>query len=661
MRILLQVIGVVFGLAAPATGWAQARPNLVAVSIAGPSEGTQGETVQVDVVVRAEFQPTDPVDLVVWLTTGRDPDSGRERLRTALPSLAPGETYQSALSLSIPLDAEGVLRWALEVDETDEIDEANEFDNYVFGDELRVELRRADLRIERIQVSAARVAAGDAIDVTVNATNQGADPADGLLRVGLGTTAAVSAEDLRIGEAPVTVSPGNRVQVNLTATVPSDLPAGTYTPGVVFEPTNPGTEVDEVNNRLGLPGGLVVVQPFLELRTSSLPEAVVGFPYLALLTAAGGDGDYRFDQVGGSVPPGVSVDEGGVVFGQPLASGTFDFSVEVASDGRIARQDLRLVVRPVDEDLVIVNAELPTGRLLVAYDQQLVANGGERPYAWTVEGQLPPGLVISDSGRLQGAPSDIGRFEFDLTVTDRLGDTERVTTSIEVETSIAVLVDPDPLPVATAGRRYERQLLATGGMPPYEWSVVAGSQLPAGLTLSNAGLLSGTPGVTGSFIFQVEAEDASDPPLSDRSLVFLVIEDAATFDIQVPSQDPIPFRERFQRLFTAEGGTPPYRWTLVPGSAVPGNVTFGNGSDERADQGVLQGAAQEAGLFGMGVRVEDAVGRRREVEYGLVVDSTFVSGSGGCRDAGPAVGPWWWMGVAVLSGRWMWRRRRRTA
>ena len=48
------------------------------------------------------------------------------------------------------------------------------------------------------------------------------------------------------------------------------------------------------------------------------------------------------------------------------------------------------------------------------------------------------------------------------------------------------------LPDATIGLSYSAQLTAVGGTPPYLWSAASGS-LPAGLTLSAAGLLAGIP------------------------------------------------------------------------------------------------------------------------------------------------------------------------
>jgi len=51
-------------------------------------------------------------------------------------------------------------------------------------------------------------------------------------------------------------------------------------------------------------------------------------------------------------------------------------------------------------------------------------------------------------------------------------------------------------------------LVVTGGVSPYTWSVTVGT-LPAGLTLSSAGVITGTPTTVGVSTFTVEAEDAN--------------------------------------------------------------------------------------------------------------------------------------------------------
>src|SRR5581483_1615540 len=66
------------------------------------------------------------------------------------------------------------------------------------------------------------------------------------------------------------------------------------------------------------------------------------------------------------------------------------------------------------------------------------------------------------------------------------------------------------LPAATAGVAYDETIDVTGGTAPYTFSLTSGS-LPAGLTLSTAGRLHGTPATAGTSTFTAQAGDASTP------------------------------------------------------------------------------------------------------------------------------------------------------
>ncbi len=69
-------------------------------------------------------------------------------------------------------------------------------------------------------------------------------------------------------------------------------------------------------------------------------------------------------------------------------------------------------------------------------------------------------------------------------------------------------VSSSTLPTGTVGQAYSAQLAASGGTAPYRWTVDSGT-LPAGLTLSAAGVISGTPTAKGSANVTFRATDAN--------------------------------------------------------------------------------------------------------------------------------------------------------
>jgi hypothetical protein len=80
-------------------------------------------------------------------------------------------------------------------------------------------------------------------------------------------------------------------------------------------------------------------------------------------------------------------------------------------------------------------------------------------------------------------------------------------TPLTVQTT-PLTITTTSLPDATLNAPYSVPLGATGGTPPYTWSLASGT-LPAGLTLSNGGVISGTPTSRGTFGFAVRATDSN--------------------------------------------------------------------------------------------------------------------------------------------------------
>jgi PKD repeat protein len=96
-----------------------------------------------------------------------------------------------------------------------------------------------------------------------------------------------------------------------------------------------------------------------------------------------------------------------------------------------------------------------------------------------------------------------GLYPVTVSVTDARGAASMETVYVSVNCN-PLSITPAVLPAGLRGNAYAQNLSAGGGDAPYTFAVSSGS-LPAGLTLSPAGLLSGTPTDSGVFNFTVTA------------------------------------------------------------------------------------------------------------------------------------------------------------
>jgi uncharacterized protein (TIGR03437 family) len=161
---------------------------------------------------------------------------------------------------------------------------------------------------------------------------------------------------------------------------------------------------------------------------------------------------------------------------------------------------------------IILNpATLPNGAAGSAYTQSLTASGVAGPFRFFLStGSIPPGLTLSQDGRISGTPGVAGTYNFTITATtDKLCAGSRSYTLVINCTALTVSVVQGSLPVGTVGLAYSRTFAAVGGAAPYTFSVTSGS-LPTGLSLAPAtGVLSGVPTANGTFTFTVRARDVN--------------------------------------------------------------------------------------------------------------------------------------------------------
>ena len=145
----------------------------------------------------------------------------------------------------------------------------------------------------------------------------------------------------------------------------------------------------------------------------------------------------------------------------------------------------------------------------VAFSQTLAASLGTPPYGnWhVVEGVLPAGLSLNaNTGVIGGIPTAAGSGMVQISVEDSAGVSSSTVFGWTVN-SVPLTITTNSLPNATAGSAYSQAFAAIGGVSPYTWSVALGTLQP-GLSLSAAGVLSGTPTQGGTSNFTVRVADA---------------------------------------------------------------------------------------------------------------------------------------------------------
>jgi Putative Ig domain len=85
-------------------------------------------------------------------------------------------------------------------------------------------------------------------------------------------------------------------------------------------------------------------------------------------------------------------------------------------------------------------------------------------------------------------------------------------------------LDAVTLPKASPRHEYKFQFQAHGGIPPMKYTLAEGA-LPAGMKVSEDGLLSGAPTAVGEYRFTVAVADSSDPPQrTTRAYVLRVVQ-----------------------------------------------------------------------------------------------------------------------------------------
>jgi hypothetical protein len=253
---------------------------------------------------------------------------------------------------------------------------------------------------------------------------------------------------------------------------------------------------------------------------------------------------------------------------------------------------------PPSNPLSVTTTSLSQGQVSVAYTGTLSATGGTAPYSWTVKsGSLPAGLSLSTAGAITGTPTAAGASTFVAQVTDsKSGSAASGNLSIAISGGM-LTITTTTAPTGTVGTAYPSfQLAATGGVPPYTWAVASGSSLPAGLSLSTAGVVSGTPTASGAFSPSIAVTDETTTNTTSQNVNFTI----------VPAGTPLP------------DGNYAFQFNGTLANSEGDGLVAINGAFEVAK-----------GTIGVGFYSENILGQQPETNQLIAPNSTVSIGSNG--------------------------------
>ena len=353
----------------------------------------------------------------------------------------------------------------------------------------------------------------------------------------------------------------------------------------------------------------------VSLTSSAPPEAALGQTYTYNLAASGGSSPYTFLIISGAIPAGLTLSPAGVLTGTPSQSGLFRFSVRATDSLAVSgASDLTIRVNNTS-GLQISVADLPTAARGNPYVFQLVAQGGSQPYAFDFfpgGGALPLGLTLDTTGKIAGNAMVAGVFPVTLRVTDKNG-VSFVSASVLNVTANTLVVNNTSIISGTVGSGYNQVLTGAGGTAPYSFSVSSGV-LPGGLSLSSAGVLSGTPAVAGTYPFFVRVTDAASQSAQASYSIVINPGQFKINDLALPSaQAGVTYTQQL----TSVGGAAPVAF-IVTGGSLPPDLTL-------SATGLLNGSTSTAGTYQFTVRATDANAQATTQSFILYVNTSAFS------------------------------------
>lgn len=372
----------------------------------------------------------------------------------------------------------------------------------------------------------------------------------------------------------------------------------------------PYTFTVKASNRAGTDSaenGVSVWYPPEIVTASTLPEATVNSSYNETITAEGTEFSMEWKKSSGNIPAGLKLTmskskRSCTLTGTPTKAGTYSFTLTLSNVvGLASTTTTKTFTITVNKDPgtdkgkpeITINT-LPEGETGAAYVVMLEASG-QKPITWSKSGSFPKGLKLDKYGTIAGVPTKPGTYTFTLRAKNRAGTvSQKFTVTIAGETYTKPKITTKKITEATMNQPYSVQLECTGSEPVI-WSF-ANTKYPAGLYITEDGLIAGTPKEAGKFSLKVRADNNIGSAVKSYSLKV----NGAAPSIVNEEISEATVKEEYSEQLEAEG-TAPITWSK--------SGKFPSGLKLNTKTGEITGTPKKAGVYTFKVTAKSKYGK----------------------------------------------------